>query len=131
MSTSGELALIADAQRKAADLARRDVDIVGAGQIIRLGRAQEAETVLQDLEHAVAVNGDLVLGQLLENGEHHLLLAQGRCVLDVELLGVGQEVGGGLLFKFLKIHGFYAFKTGGWRNPERDAADGYRRAGAE
>jgi hypothetical protein len=45
---------VAGAQAEAADLARADIDVVGARQVVGLGRAQEAEAVLQDLEHAVA-----------------------------------------------------------------------------
>jgi hypothetical protein len=45
---------VAGAQVEAADLAGRDVDVVGAGQVGAVRRAQEAEAVLQDFEHAVA-----------------------------------------------------------------------------
>ena len=45
---------VAGVQVEAADLRRRDVDVVGAGEVRRLGRAQEAEAVGQHLQHAVA-----------------------------------------------------------------------------
>ena len=48
---------VAGAQSEAADLRGRDVDVVGAGEIVGIGRAQEAEAVLQHLDHAGA--GDL------------------------------------------------------------------------
>ena len=47
---------VAGAQVEAPDLGRRDVDVVGAGQVVVVGRAQEAEAVGQDLEHALAVD---------------------------------------------------------------------------
>ncbi len=45
---------VAGAQVEAADLAGRDVDVVGAGQVAGIVRAQEAEAVGQDFQHAVA-----------------------------------------------------------------------------
>ena len=45
---------VAGAQAEAAHLARADIDVVRPGQVVRFRRAQEAEAVLQDLEHAVA-----------------------------------------------------------------------------
>ncbi len=44
---------ITRAQVESADLRRRHVDVVGAGQVVVVGRAQEAEAVGQDLEHAL------------------------------------------------------------------------------
>ena len=43
---------VAGVQVELADLRRRDVDVVGAGQVVVVGRAQEAEAVGQRLEHA-------------------------------------------------------------------------------
>ena len=43
---------VAGAQAEAADDARRDIDVVGAGEIIRLGRAQEAEAVVENFDRA-------------------------------------------------------------------------------
>ncbi len=56
---------VAGAQAEAADLGRGDIDVVGAGQVIRLGAAQEAEAVLEHFEHARAGDFDLLLGELL------------------------------------------------------------------
>ena len=43
---------VAGAQAEFADLVRRDIDVVGAGEIIGLGRAQEAEAVVQHFDRA-------------------------------------------------------------------------------
>jgi hypothetical protein len=43
-------------QVEAADLRRRDIDVVGRCHVARIGRAQEAEAVRQYLERAVAEN---------------------------------------------------------------------------
>ena len=68
---------IAGAQAEAADLRWRDVDVVGAGEIVGIGRAQEAEAVLQHFDHAGAGNINVARRELLQNGEHQLLLAHG------------------------------------------------------
>ena len=87
---------VAGAQAEAADLRGRDVDVVRAGQVVRLRRAQEAEAVRQDLDHAFADDVDLLGGELLEDGEHQLLLAHGAGVLDFLFFGKSEEFGGSL-----------------------------------
>ncbi len=77
------------AQVEAADLARADVDVVRAGQVRAVGRAQEAEAVLQDLEHAVAVDVLAAAGMRLEDREDDVLLARAGDVLQVHR---GREV---------------------------------------
>ena len=42
-------------------------------------------------------------GQLLEDGEHELLLAHGARVLDLELFGEGDEFGGGIWTSGLEV----------------------------
>ena len=86
---------VAGAQAESPDLRGRDVDVVRTGQVVRIGRAQEAEAVLQHLDDAGADDLDLARGQLLEDREHQLLLAHGAGVLDLELFGEGDEFGGG------------------------------------
>ena len=95
---------VAGAQAEAAHLARTDIDVVRSGQIIRLGRAEEAEAVLQHLEHAVAIDRLVVLGERLQDREHHVLLAQRGRVLDLQLLGEIQQFRRGLGFEFLEIY---------------------------
>ena len=43
-------------------------------------------------------------GRGLEDCEHHVLLAHGVRVFDVELLGEGEQLGGRLLLQFLQRH---------------------------
>ena len=87
---------IAGVQVEAPDLRGRDVDVVGAGEIGRVGRAQEAETVLEHLEGAVAEDRFALLRLVLEEGEHELLLA--KAVGAFQLVGVRHldELGDGL-----------------------------------
>ena len=70
--------VVAGAQVEAADLAGRDVDVVGAGQVGLVGRAQEAEAVLQDLQHALGPDAAAGAGVRLEHVEDHVLLALAR-----------------------------------------------------
>ena len=99
---------VAGAQSESADLRGRDVDVVGAGEIIRVGRAQEAEAVLQHLDHARAGDVDVTGGQLLQDREHELLLAHGARVLDGDLLGEAQELRRRFRLKVLQFHFLHA-----------------------
>ena len=92
---------VAGAQPEAADDRRRDVDVVGTGEIIGLGRAEEAEAVVEDLDRARSHDLDAVFGLDLEDREHQVLLAHRRCALDAHLLGHCDELGGGFLSSVL------------------------------
>ena len=78
---------VAGAQVEAADLRRRDVDVVGAGQVVVLGRAQEAEAVGQAFEHAFGEDEAALLGLRLQDLEDQLLLAQTGGAGDAQVLG--------------------------------------------
>ena len=95
---------VAGAQAEAADLRGRDVDVVGAGQVVRFRRAQEAEAVGQHLDDAFADDVDFLGGELLEDREHQLLLAHGAGVLDLLLFGKGEQLGRSLGLEVLEFH---------------------------
>ncbi len=95
---------VAGAQAEAAHLRRADIDVVGAGQIVGFRTAQEAETVLKHFQRAGAEDLDAFFGAGLEDGEHHVLLAHGVRVFDVELFGESDEVGGRFLLQLLQRH---------------------------
>ena len=95
---------VAGAQAEAADLAGRDVDVVGAGQIVRFRRAQEAEAVGQHFDDAFADDVDFLGGELLEDREHQLLLAHGAGVLDLMLFGKRGQFGRSLGLEVLEFH---------------------------
>ena len=75
---------VAGVQVEAADLRRRDVDVIGARQVRSLGRSQEAEAVGQHFEGAVAENLLASLGALLQDRKHQLLFAHPVGVVDLE-----------------------------------------------
>ena len=89
---------VAGVQIETADLRRRDVDVVGAGQVVRLGRAQEAEAVGQDFEHAGAADAFALLGLLLEQGEDQVMFAEAVGVFQLVSGGDFEEFGGGFGF---------------------------------
>ena len=95
---------VAGAQAEAADLGGRDIDVVGSGKIIGVGRAQEGEAVLQDFDDALADDLDVQAGELLENGEHQFLLAHDRGVLDLVFLGEGEEFGRRFFLQVFEFH---------------------------
>jgi hypothetical protein len=95
---------VAGPKAEAPHLARAHIDVVRAGQVVGFGRAQEAEPVGQDFEHAIAVDGGVVLGQLLQDREHHVLAAQGAGVLDLHAFGEFKQFGRRLVLQVLEIH---------------------------
>ena len=78
---------VAGAQVELADLRRRDVDVVRSRQVAVFGRAQEAEAVGQDLQHALREDQALLLGLGAQDLEDQLLLLHGRGAGDLQRLG--------------------------------------------
>ena len=95
---------VARAQVEAANLARAHVDVVGAREIRAVGRAQEAEAVLQDLEHAFAEDVLAVLRVRLQDREDDVLLAGAREVLEPHRLRELHERRGGPRLQLGQIH---------------------------
>src|SRR6185437_14734811 len=95
---------VAGAQVEAADLAGADVDVVGTGQVGAVGRAQEAEAVLQDLEHAVAVDVLPIARVRLEDGEDDVLLARAGEAVESHGLGDLDQLVDGLRLELREIH---------------------------
>jgi hypothetical protein len=92
------------------------------GHVARLGRAQEAEAVGQDLEDAVAEDLLAVLGALLHDREHQLLLAHAGDVLDLQRFAHLDELGDVEGFQFGEVHGVGDAGREAWER--RTGADG-------
>jgi len=85
--------VVAGAQVEAADLARRDVGVVGTSEVRSIGRTQEAETIGQDFQHALRGDALAVTREHLEQGEDHFLLAHARHAFgDAQLVGDIQQL---------------------------------------
>ena len=67
-----------------ANLRGRDVDVVGAGQIVVVGRAQEAVAVGQNLEHAFGKDVAFFFALGLKNLEDQVLLAEAAGARDLQ-----------------------------------------------
>src|SRR5690606_13279736 len=95
---------VARVQVEAPDLRRRDVDVVGAGQVRGFGGTQKSETVGQYFQHAVAENLLALLGPPFHDGEHELLLAQAVGVFDFQAGGHFQQLRDVQRLQFIKVH---------------------------
>src|SRR5690606_33436284 len=95
---------VAGAQVEATDLARADVDVVRPREIRAVGGTQEAETVLQYLEHAVAVDVLAVLRVRLQDRENDVLLARTREIFESLRFAELDELGGGTCFQLCQVH---------------------------
>ena len=96
---------VAGVQVEAADLRRRDVDVVGAGEVGGVGRAQEAEAVGQHLEHAVAEDAFALLRLRLEQREDEVVLAHAVRAFDLDRVRDVEQLGDVLGFEFGQVHG--------------------------
>ncbi len=103
---------VAGAQAEAPDLARGDVDVVRAGQVGAVGGAQEAESVLQDLQHPVAVDVLSLLRLCLEDGEDEVLLAGSCHAFDIHGLSQLDQLGDRHFLQFGQVHDVFSFQTG-------------------
>ena len=80
-----------------------DVDVVGAGEVVVVGAAEEAEAVGQDLEGPLAVHQAVLLDPLLEDLEDQVLLLQPHVVRDALGLGRADELGHRHLLKLGEV----------------------------
>src|ERR1700754_628733 len=96
--------VVAGAQVEATDLAGRHVDVVGTGQVGLVGRAQEAEAVLKDLEHALGPDTTAGAGMGLEDVEDHVLLAlAGHTLAHAERFGELEQLDGVLALELGQV----------------------------
>ena len=96
---------IARAQVEAFDLRRRNVDIVGAGEIVIVGRPQKTEPLGERFEHALAPNLAALSRLRLEYAVDEFLPAEVGGVFDVER--------GGFFEQLRNVHAFNIFDEHG------------------
>ena len=78
---------VAGLEVELADLRGRDIDVVRAGQVVIVGRAEEAVAVGEDFEHAFGKDVALFFALGLEDLEDEVLLAEAGGSGDVEAAG--------------------------------------------
>ena len=96
---------VAGLQVEAADLRRRDVNVLRAGQVIEAVRAQEAEAFGQNFQHAFGEQDAGALGVFLQDVENHLVLAHGAEVLDAQFAGHVVQLRHGHGLQLGDVHG--------------------------
>ena len=96
---------VAGAEVEPADLGGGDVDVVGAGEVVVIGCAQEAEAVGEGFENAFAVDHPVLFRMGLQQGEDQLLFAHARSALHLQFLGQLRQFVDLLLFQLLQVHG--------------------------
>ncbi|MNO35698.1 hypothetical protein D3C76_257530 [compost metagenome] len=95
---------VTGAQVETTDLARRDVDIVWTCEIGSVSGAQEAEAVLENLQHAITGDFLTAFCMLLQQGENHILLARTGHIFYAHLFGHFEQIGNRLLLEFSQVH---------------------------
>src|SRR5205807_882571 len=95
---------VAGAQVEAADLAGAHVNVVGTGEVGTVGGAQEAEAVLQDLEHTVAVDVLAIAGVRLQDREDDVLLARAGQTLQAHRFGLLDQLVDGPGLELGEVH---------------------------
>ena len=95
---------VAGAQIEFADLRRRNVNIVRAGQVIVFRRAQKAEAVGQAFQHALGKDQTVLLRLGAEDLEDQLLLAHAAGARDSQILGDFRQIRDVFLFQFRKTN---------------------------
>ena len=95
---------VAGSEIESTDLGGADVDVIGSGEIRTVGRAQEAETVLQNLEHAIAVDIFALARMRLEQTENDVLLARTGHALDTECTRHFDQLGDGHRLERGQVH---------------------------
>ena len=99
---------VAGLQVELANLRRRDVNVVGTGQVVVVGRAQEPEPVGQHFEHAFREDEAALLGLRLQDLENQLLLAHARGAGHVQFFGDLSELLDAHVLQFADVEPFPA-----------------------
>ena len=87
-----------------ADLRGRDVDVVGAGQVVVIGGAEEAVAVREDFEDALGEDVAFFFALRLEDFEDEVLLAEAAGAGDFESARDAAELGNVFFFQFCDGH---------------------------
>ena len=91
----------------------RDVDVVGAGQVVVVGRAEESEAVGEHLEDAFREDEAALLGAGAEDLEDELLFAHPGGAGHFELLGDARQLGDAHLLEVTQLDDGWRFGRGG------------------
>src|SRR6185503_8618920 len=94
---------VAGAQVKAPNLARRNVDIVRAGEIVVIRRSQKTESVRESFQHTFAVNMTILLSLSLQDRKDQLLFAHIGSAFNIEILANERQIADFFLLERFQI----------------------------
>ena len=97
---------VAGLQIELADLRGRDVDVVGAGQIVVVGRAEEAVAVGQDFQHAFGEDVAFFFALRLKDLEDQVLLAEAAGAGNFQGARNAAQLSDVFFFEFCDRHNF-------------------------
>src|SRR5579862_2214043 len=89
---------VAGLQVELADLRWRNVNVVRAGKIVVVGRAEETITIRQDLQHTLGENVTFFFALGLKDLEDEVLLAQAAGAGQLEIASYLGQLGDVLFF---------------------------------
>jgi hypothetical protein len=103
---------VAGLEVELANLRGRDVDVVGAGQVVVVGRAQEAVAVGQDFQHALGEDVAFFFALGLKDLEDQVLLAEaaGAGISRVRAMRLSSV----MFFSFSSAMVMFTCNKGGW-----------------
>ena len=95
---------VACSQIETPDLGRRNINVVGTGQVVRVRGSQKTKAVRQDLQNAFPVNQPVSFRVGLQQGKDEILLVHAGGALDGEIPGHGRQFIDLHFLEFNKIH---------------------------
>ena len=88
---------------EAANLRRRDIDVVRSRKVVVLRCAQESESLRQNLEHALSKYEPFGLGLMLEDAEDEILPAHAGWFFDPQSLGYLAQLADAHLLELVEV----------------------------
>src|SRR5207253_9744413 len=114
---------VAGAQIELANLRWRDIDVVRAGQIVVLGRAQKTKTIGQSFQHTFGKDESALFGLRGQNLENLFLLAHSGSARDVHGLGDLGQGRAGHVFQRGEVNNLF-FAIRAWLGCGRSLSSG-------
>ena len=108
---------VAGAQAEAANLRRRNVNVVGTGKVVVVGRAEETKAVGKRLKNAITEDLASVRGVMTQDLEDQVLASHARDILDVEPLTHVDQLGHLFALQLSQVHRVRS--SVGWANVGR------------
>src|SRR5438105_14659091 len=86
-----------------ADLRWRNINVVGSGEIVVIGRTQKAVAIRKDFKHAFGEDVAFFFALRLKNFENQVLLAHAAGAGEIERAGNLRKLGYVLFYEFSNV----------------------------